>query len=499
MDTKLNELKELLKVKEKYDRAVTLFSWDMQTITPEKGFKGHADALAYFSMQSFKIQNSDKMNSLLTELSNDNVYNKLDDTWKFIVKRMKRDIDKTRNIPEEFYEEYVRAQTESGNAWKKAKRESDFSIFAPYLEKMISLTKKKAEYTDPGKEVYDVLLDQYEEGINSEEIDGLFEDIKRELIPLLNKVMEAEQPDDSIFKGRYDINAQKQVQKLLLEYIGFSFEKGAVGETEHPFTINFSSKDVRVTNHYYEDNAINAMFSAIHEGGHGIFEQNVNPDFDCTVAGSCSYMGIHESQSRFYENILGKNINFWIPIYEKVQDLLPTLKNISLEQFYHEINHVRKSLIRIDADELSYGFHIIVRYELEKAIFRDNVSVDELPELWNKKMNEYLQITPEKDAEGILQDTHWGDGSFGYFPTYLLGSIYDGMYLETIEKKMGCVDNILKEGNIKSITKWLNTNIHQYGNTRLPKEVIKNVCGCNITAKPLIEHFTKKYTQLYKL
>ena len=241
------------------------------------------------------------------------------------------------------------------------------------------------------------------------------------------------------------------------------------------------------------------MYSAIHEGGHAIFEQNVNPAYDGTIAGSCCYCGIHESQSRFYENVLGRNKNFWVPIYEKLGELLPKFKEISLDEFYHEINHVRNSLIRTEADELTYCFHIIIRYELEKAIFRDGVSVEELPKLWNEKMQEYLQITPANDAEGILQDMHWSDGSFGYFPSYLLGNIYDGMYLEEITKEIGDVDTILREGRIGEITKWLNEKIHQYGSTRLPKEVIEKVCGKEVSAQPIIDYFKKKYTEVYSL
>ncbi len=285
----------------------------------------------------------------------------------------------------------------------------------------------------------------------------------------------------------------------MLDYIGFDWDKGTVGETEHPFTMNFSSRDARITNHYYEKDALSAMFSAIHEGGHAIFEQQVNPDYDGTVAGSCCYMGIHESQSRFYENILGRNKNFWLPIYEKLGALLPQFQEISLEEFYQEINHVRNSFIRVDADEVTYCLHIIIRYEMEKAIFRDHVSVDELPDLWNAKMQEYLQITPQNDAQGILQDTHWSGGSFGYFPSYLLGSIYDGMFLDKIEEELGSIDDILKDGRIKEITKWLGEKIHQYGSTRTPKEVIKAVCGKEVSAEPLIRYFTEKYTEIYQL
>lgn len=493
------KLKDFLELKKQYDHVTTLLYWDMETGTPKLGQQAHVDALTYFSTRSFEMGTSDELEQMLQALSEPEEYEALDDTMKFIVTRMKRDMDKDKRIPKDLFEAFVRAQAEAGNAWRDAKNASDFSMFAPHLEKMIEMRKEITGYTDPGKEIYDALLDNYEEGMDTETIDHLFGDLKKELIPLVKQILAAKQPDDSKFKGHYDVDAQKKVQNLLLDYIGFSKDAGSVGETEHPFTLNFNSKDVRVSNHYYEEEPLFAMFSAIHEGGHAIFEQNVNPAYDNTVAGSCCYMGVHESQSRFYENILGRNKNFWLPIYDKLGELLPQFKEITLDEFYHEINHVRNSMIRTEADEVTYCFHIILRYEMEKAIFRDHVPVAKLPELWNEKMKEYLDIVPANDAEGILQDMHWSDASFGYFPSYLLGSIYDGMYLEELEKELGSVDELLVAGKIGEITKWLNQKIHWYGSTRTPKEVIANVCGKEVSAEPLIRYFKEKYSKLYDL
>lgn len=499
MSETLEKFKAFLEEKNQYDHVTTLLYWDMETVTPKAGQAGHVDALTYFSTKSFEMGTSKELGEMLDTLAKPEEFEALDDTMKFIVTRMKRDMDKDKRIPKERFEAFVRAQAEAGNAWRDAKNASDYSVFAPHLRNMIEMTAEMAGYTDPGKEVYDVLLDKYEESMDSATIDRLFEDLKKELIPLVKQILAAKQPDDTKFKGNFDINAQREVQQLLLDYIGFSRESGAVGETEHPFTLNFCSKDVRISNHYHETEPLSAMFSAIHEGGHAIFEQNVNPEYDNTVAGSCNYMGVHESQSRFYENILGRNKNFWLPIYDKLGELLPQFKEISLDEFYREINHVRNSLIRTEADEVTYCFHIILRYEIEKAIFRDHVAVEDLPELWNEKMKEYLGITLGNDAEGILQDMHWSDGSFGYFPSYLLGSIYDGMFLETLEKELGSVDKLLAAGKIGEITKWLNEKIHWYGSTRVPKEVIQNVCGKEVSAEPLIRYFKKKYTEIYNL
>lgn len=497
MSKLLEEFQEYLKKMNQYDHVITLLYWDMKTCTPKLGQEGHVEALTYFSTEVFAMSTSEQMGEMLTELAKPAEYDALTDTWKFIVTRMKREFDRNKRIPADLYKTYVQTQAEAGNIWVDAKEKSDFSLFAPYLQKMINLTVEMTGYTDPGVETYDALLNQYEEGMDSATIDGLFDALKKDLIPFVKEILAKQEPENPAFKGYFDPDCQRKVQDLLLDYIGFRKDAGSVGETEHPFTLNFSSRDVRLTNHYHEHAPLNAIFSAVHEGGHAIFEQNVNPEYDNTVAGSCGYMGLHESQSRFYENILGRNKNFWLPIYDRLGELLPPFQEIPLEAFYQEINHVQNSFIRVNADEVTYCFHIILRYEMEKAIFRDHVPVADLPALWNQKMQDYLQITPPDDAQGILQDMHWSNGYFGYFPSYLLGSIYDGMLLDTLQEELGNVDELLKNGKIKDITAWLNQKIHWYGNTRKPKDAIKAVCGREISAEPLTRYFKEKYSEIY--
>lgn len=499
MSKLFEEFQDYLNKMNQYEHVTTLLYWDMKTVTPKLGQTGHVDALTHFSSENFAMSTSERLGEMLAGLAEPEEFEALTDTWQFIVKYMKKDYDRNKRIPAELYNTFVQTQAQAGIAWEEAKEKSDFGLFAPHLQKIIDLTREMTGYTDPGKEVYDALLDQYEEEINSATIDGLFEDLKKELIPLVKAILGKQKPENPAFREYFNPDGQRKVQDMLLDYIGFRKDAGSVGETEHPFTLNFSSKDVRVTNHYYEHNPLSSIFSAIHEGGHGIFEQNVNPEYDNTVAGSCHNMGLHESQSRFYENILGRNKNFWIPIYDKLGELLPPFKEIPLEDFYREINHVKNSFIRVNADEVTYCFHIILRYEMEKAIFRDQVPVDELPALWNQKMQEYLQIVPSNNAEGILQDMHWSDGSFGYFPSYLLGSIYDGMLLDALQEELGDVNELLRNGKITEITRWLNQKIHWYGNTRKPEEVIAAVCGKEVSAEPLIRYFKEKYTEIYGL
>lgn len=499
MSETLKKFKDYMAETQNMRHATTLLYWDMETIMPKEGFRGHSDALAYLSTEVFKRSTSPELEEYLTILSTPEEFDALSDTDKYIVKEMKKDLDVDKKIPVELFNEFIVAQNEAGVAWQDAKKASDFSIFAPHLEKMISYTKQISLYKYPERDVYDTLLNEYEEGMDEKTYDRIFGQLKEGLLPLLDKILAAPAPCMDKFNRTYAIEPQKKVERLLLEYIGFSFEKGCTGETEHPFTLNFNSKDVRVSNHFREDDAIDPMFSAIHEGGHAIFEQNVDASLDGTVAGSCKYLGLHESQSRFYENILGRNINFWKPIYSKIQALEPEYADVSLDEFYRRINYIKNSYIRTAADEVTYCLHVIIRYEIEKEIFKNGTPVSELPALWNKKMEEYLHITPKNDAEGILQDMHWSDGSFGYFPTYLLGTIYDGMFLEALRKDLGDENKLLEEGRIKEITEWLNKKIHVYGSSRKPYEVIKAVCGTEVSAEPILKYFTEKYTALYNL
>lgn len=499
MTETLKKFKDYLEVLSHYEHVVTQLQWDMQTQTPQKGYDNKVEVMTYFSSEAFKMQTAEEYGQMLNALSEEEVLKQLDEGMRVTVSRRKKSFEEDKRIPQEFYEEMVRANAHSEKAWEEAKEKGDFSIFAPHLQKMIDYSKQLVGYTKPDMDVYDAMLDMYEEGMDSETVDRLFTELKEGLVPLLKKIAAKPEPDTSKFKASYDISKQKEWCEFLLNYIGFDMGAGVMGESAHPFTTGFGPKDVRVTNHYSEKEPIDAMYSMIHEGGHGIFEQGVDARYENTDVEKIDFLGLHESQSRFYENILGRNINFWRPIYEKLGEYLPKYKEISLEDFYKEINHVVPSCIRTMADEVTYSLHIILRYELEKAIFREGVNAEELPQMWNDKMEELIGVRPQNDTEGILQDIHWAGGSFGYFPTYALGNIYDGMFLETITEELGDIDTILAEGRVKDITKWLHENIHQYGSLRTSKEVIEKVCGKEISAKPILKYFEKKYTKIYQL
>ncbi len=497
MNDTLKQFKEYLHNMRQYDHVLTLLYWDLSTAAPEKGVEARMNAINYFSTEAFRLSTADEYGSMLRELSEPAQFASLDPAMQLTVKRNLRDYERFKRIPEDFYSAYTETKARSERAWEKAKRNADFSEFAPYLEKVISMTKEYVHYMEPEQDPYEVLLDLYEEGIDSATIDRVFEELREGLLPLLDKIEAAGRPDLSALEGQYDIAAQRKVQSMLLDYIGFDADAGATAESEHPFTTDLCIGDVRVTNHFKEEDPISAMFSAIHEGGHAIFGQNIDPAYEDTAIEQVNLMGLHESQSRFFENVLGRRKSFWEPIYEKLGDLLPQFKTVPLDTFCRAINDVHPSMIRTEADEVTYCLHIILRYEMEKAIFRNNVPVDQLPALWNDKMEELLGIRPQNDAEGILQDMHWSDGSFGYFPSYLLGSMYDGMFLEALEKELGDVDIILADGRIRDITAWLNENIHRHGSFYNSSEVLRRVCGRELSARPLLDYFNEKYAQLY--
>ncbi len=497
--TLLEEYKARSKELSYLAHATNLMYWDQQTIAPDNAKEKLSDVVAFFSTERFKKSTSDDYYNIVCKLSEPEEFEKLDDVLKFDIKRTKKDLDESRRIPPEFYEEYIKTINKSSVIWPKAKQTDDYKLYEEPLKNTIEAVKKLQKYIHPDMEVYDSLIDQFEEGMTQKEIDRVFGELKGELVPLVEKILACPQPDHKKFTFKVPAHEQAALCKFLVEYMGMNMDSFAQAESEHPFTTSMNMNDVRITNHYYENEPIFAIFSAIHEGGHAIFEQNVDPKYADTVAEKIGYMGLHESQSRFYENILGRNINFWKPIWPKVLEIAPEFGQVTLEEFVREINHIANTFIRTEADELTYCLHVILRYEIERAIFIDGVKVEDLPKIWNQKMEELLHITPSNYAEGILQDMHWSDASFGYFPSYLLGSIYDGMFLEAIEKDLGPIDDVLAAGDIKKITKWLNEKIHRFGSTRISSEVLKEVCGQELSAKPLIKYFKEKYSKIYGL
>ena len=499
MSTKREELQKYLEEMHRLSHVVTLLYWDMRTCMPKGGFEKHADSVAYFSTKEFEMSVAEELGNLLDALMVPEEFEALNDTWKFIVKKMKRDFDKNKRIPADVFESYVRAQSEAEHCWEEAKNKSDFSIFAPKLQKIIELTKEITGYTDPEKDVYDALLNQYEEGLNMATLDAFFAQLREVIVPLIAKVQAAPAIEDGFLFRHYPVAVQRQLSDELMKVMGINRSHCGIAESEHPYTTNFNNKDVRITTHYHEDNLVSSMFSVIHEGGHALYELGADDCYNYTVLGGGVSMGIHESQSRFYENIIGRSQAFVHAVFPKIQQLFPEqLKDVDEAMFYRAINKAEPSLIRTEADELTYALHIMVRYEVEKQLIAGTLTINDVPKEWNRLYKEYLGIDVPNDTMGCLQDSHWSGGMIGYFPSYALGSAYGAQMLHKMEKDLGDIWTDVAKGDLSKVTGWLKDKIHRHASFIKPDELFRSVCG-EFDAKYFTDYLTDKYTKLYEL
>lgn len=480
-----------------FNTAIAMLDWDNETLAPEESMEYTAKALGVLSEESFSSLINPEVKEILEELSKEK---NLSDLELAIIRKLEKQFQKSEAIPPKEMREYTELTSNSGKAWQKAKRENDFSVFAPYLEKIIAFKKKFAGYgKKDGQKLYDVLLDDYEESFGMEELDLFFDKLKKEILPLLKRIQKAPQVDDSFLHLNYDIEKQKEFNRYLAEYMGFDFNRGVMAESEHPFTTNWHNHDVRITTHYYEDNLASAMLSTIHEGGHALYEMGIRDEYTQTLVGEGASCGMHESQSRFFENIVGRSRAFWEPLYKKLQDMFPKqLGKVSLENFVRALNTVKADFIRTEADELTYCLHIMVRYELEKMMIEEDVDVKELPDLWNQKYKEYLGVEPEEDSKGILQDIHWSMGDIGYFPSYALGNAFSAQIYHQMKQDIK-VDELLRTGKISVIRDYLKEHIHQYGASLKPRELLKNLTGEEFNPDYYISYLKERFTKEYQL
>lgn len=481
--------------------ARSLFEWDDQTIAPFEAADYTSKVLGILADEYMKSLINDDVRKLLKKLMEEKEQEDLTDTEKAIVKELNKKYEELESIPPEEYRAFNELTSVSNRAWSKARKDNKFEDFAPYLKKVIDYKKKFAGYRAKKDQApYEVLLADYEECFGIKDLDTFFDKIKQEVVPILKEVAKkAETVDKSYNYLNYDIEKQKEFCKFLSGYVGFDFNRGVIAESAHPFTMQLHNHDVRITDRYMEDNLESAMFSIIHETGHAIYEMNIDDDLTQTLVGGGTSMGMHESQSRFYENILGRSKDFWIPLYDKLVQAYPeNLKAVTLDHFIRGINKAAPSLIRTEADELSYPIHIIIRYELEKQIFSEDIDVNKLPELWNKKYQEYMGITPPDDTQGILQDTHWSWGEFGYFPSYAVGTAVASQ-LHAKMKEVMPLEDYLKEGNLTPIREFLRDQVHKYGATKNTNQILKDVTGEEFNADYYVKYLKDKYTELYQL
>ena len=498
IDEKLNEVKEHIKNLTYLGHAQGLIEWDMQTGIPSKAIDGRIEVLGYLYSEYIKLMNSPKVGEWVEYFSDK--MDKLSFKDKKIIETLKRDYEEFIKIPPERNKEYQMLCSTSEAFWKKAKANNDYEGFKSYLAKIIDFNKEFAGYIGYEENIYNWCLDNYERGLTVEKVDKIFKELRDGVVELLEKIKSSKvNIDESVFKKYFSTKDQDEFGKFVLDKLGYDFEAGRLDTTVHPFTTNFGNKDVRITTNYDEYDFRSAFFSNIHEGGHGIYEQNSADDLEYTGISGGTSMGIHESQSRYYENILGRSKEFWSYFYPEVQKRFPQFEGVTLEEFYKAINKVEPSLIRTEADELTYSIHIIIRYELERALMNDEITVEELPAAWNKKYKDYLGVEPKNDSEGVLQDTHWGSGLVGYFPSYALGNLYGAQFLNKMKKDIPTYDEEVKNGNFTIIKEWLRENIHQFGSLYTPSELIVKVTGEELNPKYFLEYLNKKYGEIYEL
>lgn len=473
--------------------SMILFEWDNETLAPQEAASYTTKVIGSLSDQYREIMTSKEVKKLLKECEKEK---RLSEAELGIIREAREEVQKLDCIPPEEYRQFAELCAEATRVWAKAREANDFSAFAPTLKKLVDYQKKFAAYrAKKGQKLYDVMLDSYEKGFNMELLDQFFGELKEALVPLLKEAAQASKDvKDDFLCADYPVEAQEKAARFLAEYVGFDFNKGVLAVSAHPFTTNLHNHDVRITTHYGKciDSSI---FSVIHEAGHALYELGIRDDLTQTLAGQGASMGMHESQSRFLENVVGRNKAFWEPIYGKIIDIFgEPLKSVSLDDFMKAVNKVVPGLIRIEADELSYSLHIIVRYEVEKMMIEEDIDVEKLPEIWDEKYEEYLGMRPEQASEGILQDIHWSQGSFGYFPSYALGNAFGAQIYHQMKKVMD-FDGLLREGRLDIIRNYLKENVHQYGKLKDSRKILKDTTGKDFTAKYYIEYLKDKYSK----
>jgi carboxypeptidase Taq len=481
-----------------------LIHWDMETMMPPNAVEQRSLQLELLSRIGHQMSTNPQIGKLLKQIQLNPAYPALEEAEKRNVYLINKSYLEQTSLPEKLVAEMAKQETITVNTWKKAKAKKDYNLLKPELKKLFDLSMQAAEILMKVKQTktpYEALIDQFEPKMTAQKITETFDNLQRGLKPLLNKIQESgKHPDTNGLHQPVQVETQRQISQLITQTLGYDtaspLANGRIDETEHPFTSG-SYQDVRITTHYYVNDYANSVFSVLHESGHALYELNVNPEWRYQpVGGVCSY-GIHESQSRFYENIIGRSKEFWMGFLPKLQKTAPALAGICLNDFIHAVNRVERSKIRIESDEVTYNLHIIIRYELERDLFAGKISIDELPQVWNEKYADYMGVKIENDSEGVMQDTHWSSGLYGYFPSYALGNIYSGQITVALTEALPNWRSQLALGNLTEVNNWLHQNIHRPSDLYDPEDLIKKATGKNLDPQPFLQYLQAKYGELY--
>ena len=491
---KLNELQTAMNA---YGHAMGVMYVDGDTSAPALSYKGRGQTMAYLSGITYKLLVNDETAEIYqTILSN---RDQVTDVQARQAELLKEEYEDMTRIPMDEFVAYQQIQTEAGAVWHEAKEKSDYAMFAPHLEKLIEYNRRFATYKDDKKAPYDVMLDSYEKGTSTASLDVFFSTLRNKLTPVILEVGKKPAPRTDFLEQSFPIHIQREFSNRLMGLMGIDPQRCTICETEHPFTSGFNKWDVRITTHYHEKNLASNMYSVIHEGGHALYELGTGDDIQFTSLATGATMGLHESQSRFYENLIGRSLPFCRVVLPVMQELFPAqMQGVTPEMLYAAVNKAEPSLIRTEADELTYAMHVMVRYEMEKLMFNGDVKIDELPALWNKMYKDYLGVTVPDDRRGILQDTHWSGGMFGYFPSYALGSAYGVQMLSNMEKDVD-VWGAVSKGDLTPVTAWLVDKLHRYGKLLTPNKLLLNAMGEPFNPECYTNYLTKKFSDLYNL
>jgi len=496
-------LQEIAKELKLLDSVSSIVSWDLETYMPPKGLMLRSEQLGLLRKVIHRMATSSEVSHLL-DMTEKNT-GSLNDEQNRNVYLFRRSYDALTKIPEDLVGQIAKQRAISVEIWKKAKSTNNWKTFEPELQKMVDLSRKRSEIISEVRCIpilYDSMLDEFERGITSAKISQVFGELRAQLVPLAKKCAEASSDvDKSLLMKKVPIDVQRVIAKDLAKIIGYDIVTenagGRIDEVEHPFTTGYFD-DVRITVKYHEDDISSMIYAILHEGGHALYEQNLNHDWMYQMIGEAASYGFHESQSRFIENMIGRSPEFVKYYYPKLNELTNGIfSGMNLTDFTKAMNLVQPSLIRIEADEVTYSLHIIVRFEIERDLFSEKITVSELPQIWNERYEEYLGLKVPDDTQGVLQDTHWASGYYGYFPSYALGNIYDGLLLEKLDKDEPQWLSEVGKGNIKPAVDWLCKNVHHHSAFYDPIDLLKHITGKEMTAAPYLSYLDKKYSDLF--
>ena len=498
MSSNYQKLTTMLEETSRLGGIMGILHWDQEVIMPNGAAESRAKQMGVLAGIIHEKSTTPELGNLLEKLSQENSFSPIE---QCNINEARRDFEMETKVPKNLVMELAELSSKGHQVWVKARSENKFSDFAPVLKQLIDLKKQWANYVSPELNAYDANIDVYERGTTMEDITPVFEKLKSELIPLIRSIQESEyKPDSSFLSGDFPEEKQEALGRSISKDMGFSFDHGRMDVSVHPFCGGSHPTDVRITTRYRRDNFIESLYAVIHETGHGLYEQGRMKEGRDLPASEALTMGIHESQSLFWERMIAQSPAFCKKYLPLIAETFPEkFKSVSEDKFYEAVNTSEPSFIRVEADEVTYPMHVILRYEIEKGLFDGSIEVNSLPELWNAKMKEYLGIVPPTDTLGVLQDTHWSGGAFGYFPSYTLGAIYASQFYNALQKEKPGIEEEIESGNLAPIREWLNQNIHEKGRLYSVPDLVKKVTGEKLNPSVFLSYLKNKYQKIYRL